>query len=336
MDNHEMGATQLLAEARKVLEFESLEIPPLRVALSAKKDAWSASHGGAPFPATVALAFDAADDLLLVKSIAFTAADAGFPHLQIVVRSKDGRLGVLPIDAAVPASKDDPIDPDEYLVAQVDARTASAFWQKRGEPHATSLGAPTAFASVVKLEWSAHGLHRSSADQKSDQAFLFADRQTSVESFTSAVAALLSVSRERETSGRLENVPALKVMLMMAARTADPEHVTMPVARPSRSQVNGRLPPEVIQTIVRQNFGTLRKCYEAGLARDRNLAGKVETKFVIGRDGKVSSSAPSEGTTLEDAAVTSCVAAEFAKLTFPAPEGGIVTVVYPVIFSPSP
>ena len=39
------------------------------------------------------------------------------------------------------------------------------------------------------------------------------------------------------------------------------------------TQVNGRLPPEVIQRIVRQNFGRFRLCYENGLRNNPNLAG---------------------------------------------------------------
>ncbi len=38
---------------------------------------------------------------------------------------------------------------------------------------------------------------------------------------------------------------------------------------------------------------------------------------------------------MPDRAVVSCVLREFEKFTFPAPEGGVVTVVYPIMFSPS-
>ena len=60
---------------------------------------------------------------------------------------------------------------------------------------------------------------------------------------------------------------------------------------PSRSDggapVNGRLPPEVIQKIIREHYGTFRACYEAGLQRDRNLRGVLMTKFVIEKTGSV-------------------------------------------------
>ena len=43
----------------------------------------------------------------------------------------------------------------------------------------------------------------------------------------------------------------------------------------ARRSVSGRLPPEVIQRIVRQNFGRFRLCYENGLRNNPNLQGRV-------------------------------------------------------------
>jgi hypothetical protein len=97
--------------------------------------------------------------------------------------------------------------------------------------------------------------------------------------------------------------------------------------------VSGRLPPEVIQRIVRNNFGRMRACYENGLRRDPNLAGRVSVRFVIGPDGSVTS-ASDGGSAIGDAAVVACTVRAFQSLSFPQPEGGIVTVVYPIIFSP--
>jgi outer membrane biosynthesis protein TonB len=49
----------------------------------------------------------------------------------------------------------------------------------------------------------------------------------------------------------------------------------------------GRLPPETIQAIVRQNFGRFRGCYESGLRSNPGLQGTVSVQFVLGRDGAV-------------------------------------------------
>ncbi len=98
--------------------------------------------------------------------------------------------------------------------------------------------------------------------------------------------------------------------------------------------VKGRLPPEVIQHIVRQNQGRMRLCYENGLRSSPSLGGRVVVKFVIDRAGGVSNAADG-GLDLPDAAVIACVVRAFGNLSFPAPEGGIVTVVYPIIFASS-
>src|SRR6185312_515096 len=106
-----------------------------------------------------------------------------------------------------------------------------------------------------------------------------------------------------------------------------------PSVRMGATQVSGRLPPEVIQRIVRQNFGRFRLCYENGLRNNPNLQGRVSVRFVIGRDGAVSN-VGNGGSDMPDGGVVSCVVRAFYGLSFPQPEGGIVTVTYPIMFSP--
>jgi hypothetical protein len=98
--------------------------------------------------------------------------------------------------------------------------------------------------------------------------------------------------------------------------------------------VSGRLPPELIQRVVRQNYGRFRACYENGLRTNPNLTGRVTARFIIGRDGSVSNAA-NGGSDLPDSSVVGCVVSAFYGLSFPAPEGGIVTVSYPLMLSPS-
>ncbi len=117
------------------------------------------------------------------------------------------------------------------------------------------------------------------------------------------------------------------------------------------ARVKGRLAPEIIQKIVRANFDGMKKCYETGLARNGDLRGRISTKFVIEVDGHVehadeidyvpppherkdASGGNDEGGRFPDRAVADCVVAKFSALTFPRPEGGIVTVVYPIVFQP--
>ncbi len=106
-----------------------------------------------------------------------------------------------------------------------------------------------------------------------------------------------------------------------------------PSVRMGATSVSGRLPPEVIQRIVRQNFGRFRLCYENALRSNPDASGRVTVSFVIGQNGSVSA-ARGNGNGINDGAMVSCVVRSFAGLSFPEPEGGIVTVTYPILFSP--
>jgi len=112
-------------------------------------------------------------------------------------------------------------------------------------------------------------------------------------------------------------------------RTAKPPRVSFT----GSTTVQGRIPPEVIQRIVRQNYGRFRLCYDAGLRSNPALTGRVSVRFVIGRDGGVSQ-VSNAGSDLPSPDVVQCVSNSFYGLSFPEPEGGIVTVVYPIMFTP--
>jgi hypothetical protein len=105
-----------------------------------------------------------------------------------------------------------------------------------------------------------------------------------------------------------------------------------PMVRAGETQVSGRLPPEVIQRVVRQSYGRFRACYEEGLRDNPRIAGRVALRFTIGRDGFVATSSADQSEL--PSSVAACIARAMYGLSFPAPEGGMITVVYPVMFSP--
>lgn len=105
-----------------------------------------------------------------------------------------------------------------------------------------------------------------------------------------------------------------------------------PSVRMGATSVSGKLPPEVIQRIVRQNFGRFRLCYENALRTSPNMEGRVTVSFVIGTEGNVSG--VSAKTDMSDASIASCVSKAFNNLMFPKPEAGVVKVTYPINFSP--
>jgi hypothetical protein len=125
-----------------------------------------------------------------------------------------------------------------------------------------------------------------------------------------------------------------RTMLTRGPRGLRGDHkATGPLVGTAPPHVQGVIAPELIQRTVRQNFGRFRACYETGLRGNPALAGRVAVRFVIGRDGAVSS-VGSGGSDLADPGVVSCVTRAFYGLSFSPPESGIVTVVYPIMFSP--
>ncbi len=96
----------------------------------------------------------------------------------------------------------------------------------------------------------------------------------------------------------------------------------------------GALDKSLIDAVIKRNMAQLRYCYQRELTKNPNLGGKITVKFVIAKDGTVSS-ATTKTSTMNNPAVESCINGRFMKFQFPEPKGGgIVIVSYPFIFSP--
>jgi hypothetical protein len=108
--------------------------------------------------------------------------------------------------------------------------------------------------------------------------------------------------------------------------------LTPPTVRMGATAVSGRLPPEIIQRIMRQNMGRIRGCYEEGLRLNPNLRGRVAVRFVIAPNGAVVNAA-NAGSDV-GGPVTACILRSMYDLSFPATEGGIITVTYPFKLGP--
>ncbi len=110
---------------------------------------------------------------------------------------------------------------------------------------------------------------------------------------------------------------------------------TVPRIRQGQATVQGALDREIIRRIVRQHLNEIRYCYNRGLTRNPNLAGKVTVNFVIDGEGKVVNSNVL-ATTLSDPQVGTCVAKRALRWKFPDPRGGgTVRVTYPFVFAPN-
>jgi TonB family protein len=100
--------------------------------------------------------------------------------------------------------------------------------------------------------------------------------------------------------------------------------------------VVGSLPGETVERVIHLNRARFRACYAAGVSRNAALAGRVIVEFTIRRSGEVGDAAVAAASTLPDGEVRACLLDAFRHLSFPQPEGGVVSVTYPMSFSPAP
>jgi len=95
----------------------------------------------------------------------------------------------------------------------------------------------------------------------------------------------------------------------------------------------GALDKSIIDRIVKQHLAKIRYCYQKELNKNPKLFGKLVVKFVIAKDGSVST-ATTKSSTLRNPIVEKCINSRFMRMRFPAPKGGgIVIVSYPFVFN---
>jgi hypothetical protein len=90
------------------------------------------------------------------------------------------------------------------------------------------------------------------------------------------------------------------------------------------------LSKEEIDRVVKARAGVFRACYQKELNRTPGIGGKLVIHFVIAADGSVKSSS-TQGGTLRNEGVESCVKGNIMRLKFPAKGGAIVN--YPFVFT---
>jgi hypothetical protein len=350
VDGAAVGDLAALREAARVQRVDG-EFAALKL----KRETWKTAHPGAAFPGVALLRMPRDTRALVVKSVFQTAAYAGYPNLAFAVGTgSPRRIERILVDAQIPgppgtgagpsAATDEKVlyvhlapDSSVMLTWKQGATVVSETevpWRDAFERTGEDVR-PAGLAAKVSAEWSAQRQHVDPQDRKLDQAIVQADDATELRFLVAALDALYETKRTLAGA----SVPAFNAALSLLGVAPASPGSSAPVAKGvskmvmGATSVSGRLPPEVIQRIVRQSFGRFRGCYEAGLAKDPGLKGKVSVRFVIGKDGAVASVADA-GSDLPAAGVKKCLLAAFSKLSFPAPEGGIVTAVYPLDFSP--
>jgi TonB family protein len=121
-------------------------------------------------------------------------------------------------------------------------------------------------------------------------------------------------------------------------------HELMPMGRRSHvprvissgAEVRGSLSKESIRRVIQRHLNEVRFCYEEALRRRPELAGRVQTAFLIAPSGAVQQASIAESS-LNSPEVEDCIVRAVRRWPFPAPEGGgYVTVRYPFLLEQAP
>ena len=91
--------------------------------------------------------------------------------------------------------------------------------------------------------------------------------------------------------------------------------------------------PEDVKRVLRENIVRLRGCYNDGLRRRPNLAGRVVVKFIIGESGSTLLAAADASSDLDDTEVVSCIVHTFESFSFPR-RARAVKIIFPLKFQP--
>jgi hypothetical protein len=158
-------------------------------------------------------------------------------------------------------------------------------------------------------------------------------RLTTIAAATRAFGAKLGPGREAARVTLLEEMERGELLFQIGARRC-----------PNGGALAGTMRASAIQRVVSAGSGEIKRCYEAGLARDPGLRGAVRVRFTVAPDGKVRDAMDADVNALDplawtvgertapigDMAVRDCVVAAFRKLVFPPPTGGAFSITYPI------
>jgi len=101
--------------------------------------------------------------------------------------------------------------------------------------------------------------------------------------------------------------------------------------RMGSTSVSGRMPSEVIRGVLRVQQSSIRHCYQETLRVHPAIEGRMVVHFVIGRDGRVRHATTAGD--IDHPQLRECVTQVVRGTPFPRPEGGIITVAFPFVFT---
>jgi hypothetical protein len=105
-----------------------------------------------------------------------------------------------------------------------------------------------------------------------------------------------------------------------------------PKARPGAAQITGDILHEPVHRAIRESLPSLVGCYADGIKKNAQLKGKVIFSFTIESSGAAKEVKPDAD--MKDKSVIDCATRVVSGLSFPKPKAGVVSVRYPILFSP--
>jgi hypothetical protein len=107
-------------------------------------------------------------------------------------------------------------------------------------------------------------------------------------------------------------------------------------ASKSRARVSGEgeLDKAKVYAVIQKATRKIQGCYERALLKKPSLSGQIKFKWTIMGSGKASG-VRVQSSSISDAAVAGCIRGILAKLRYPKPKGGPVTISFPFMFKAS-
>jgi hypothetical protein len=125
----------------------------------------------------------------------------------------------------------------------------------------------------------------------------------------------------------------LQLALPLTVACGETTTVTKPpVTAAELGEPDNEIDPKVIGAAVRDNSREFQLCYESARQRNPSLAGQVDVRFVVQRDGSIGPSAVAESSLPKE--VSDCIARTFLRLTLPTQER-VVVAQYPMFLDPN-
>lgn len=121
-----------------------------------------------------------------------------------------------------------------------------------------------------------------------------------------------------------------RVLALLTVALSTPAALAVAGPEVGDDAAKGSLAKDVIRGVIMHNINDVKQCYEAQVAKNPDLSGRVVVRFIVGIDGKVTESRIEEST-LKNATAESCIANAVKSWAFPSPKGGKVVVTYPFL-----